>query len=331
MSESVDLVRVEQALVDGVAAGKAEFDVITVGGADADEYLQGQLSQNVTTLAVGATRWSLLLQPQGKIETWMRIHRTAPDQLWLVTDAGYGDGALARLERFKLRVDVAMELERHPALALRGPAAREVADEMGLSAAYEVLDADWGPVHGVDIVPISAPASDPSGPDGDLPDPSSVSNRVVAADADAMELIRMLQGHPRMGRELDSSTIPAASGVVDQSVDFDKGCYVGQELVARIDSRGANTPTRLVRFSSGPGSASSLPSALLPGSAVVVDGTDRGVVTSWAVSPSRGVVGLAYVKRAVEVPGSAEVSAIDGASVPVELEPLVPSDPSVGP
>ncbi len=307
-----DVAAVEAAVEDGPVHGPVELDVITASGPDAEEYLQGQLSQNVASLAVGETRWTLLLQPQGKVDAWMRVHRVDPERLWLLVDAGFGADALARLERFKLRVDVTMAVDRRTALGLRGPGSRQAAEEAGLSADVGLVDAGWGPIPGVDLVP-----------DDDATVPTATPGFGLAADTDAMSLIRILQGRPVMGRELDASTIPAAAtGVVEESVDFAKGCYVGQELVARIDSRGSTTPTRLVRFI---GPAGPPPS---PGSTLVVDGAEAGTVTSVARSPKRGLVGLAYVKRAVEVPGTAVVNSAGGAPVTVELIPLDRPTPS---
>jgi len=308
VSGSEPVAVIEAALRDGVVHGSVELDVITVAGADAVDYLQGQLSQNVNSLTVGETRWTLLLQPQGKIDAWMRLHRVDADRLWLVVDAGFGDDALARLERFKLRVDVTMILDRRVAVGLRGPGSGRAAEQFAPDAGVVVVDAGWGPVPGFDLVPDG----------GEPPDAESESGFGLAVDDQTMELVRVMQGRPSMGRELDASTIPAAAGVVDRSVDFTKGCYVGQELVARIDSRGNNTPTRLVRVT---GSSASMPAL---GSTLLAGGTEAGTLTSAARSSSSGFVGLAYVKRAVDVPGQAAVETIDGSTAAVELLPLDP-------
>jgi folate-binding protein YgfZ len=120
-----------------------------------------------------------------------------------------------------------------------------------------------------------------------------------------------------MGRELTPKTIPAESGVVERSVSFTKGCYTGQELVARIDSRGGNVPRRLRGLVvEGEG----VPSA---GDAVTVGDTDAGVVTSAAWSPARrAVVALAYVSRSVEPPATGSV---EGRVARIEALPLLPS------
>jgi len=124
---------------------------------------------------------------------------------------------------------------------------------------------------------------------------------------------------PAMGAELDERTIPAEAGVVERSVSFTKGCYTGQELVARIDSRGGNVPRRLR------GVVVATNVIPPPGAAVAVDGNDVGALTSVGESlRRRAPVALAYVRRAVEPPADAVVR-WDGGSAPgrVEALPLV--------
>ena len=235
-------------------------DVLRVSGADTVTFLQGQLSQDVAAMEVGDSRFSLLLQPQGKVDAWLRVTRTGDDELLLDVDAGWGEAVQARLRRFLLRVAVTIE----PVEGWSAAAATEPVDGL-LAVAPEVEGF-------VDLL----------GPAADLP-----------PDPDDYEERRIRAGVPRMGSELDESTIPAAAGVVERSVSFTKGCYTGQELVARIDSRGGNTPTRLrtLEVEGAP-----------TGAEVVVDGKAVGAVTSAA-----GGVALAYLRREVEPPADAVV------------------------
>jgi tRNA-modifying protein YgfZ len=105
---------------------------------------------------------------------------------------------------------------------------------------------------------------------------------------------RLAAGWPAMGRELDDKTIPGETGLVDRAVSFTKGCYTGQELVARIDSRGGNVPRHLRRLT--------LASSAPEGAAVEVDGKERGRLTS-----VEGAEALAYVQRDVVPPADVEV------------------------
>ena len=116
-----------------------------------------------------------------------------------------------------------------------------------------------------------------------LPPPWGAGSRVAAA-------------WPAMGKELDDKTIPGETGLVDRTVSFTKGCYTGQELVARIDSRGGNVPRHLRRLVLG---AEGVPE----GASVVVDGKERGRVTT-----VEGGEALAYVQRDVVPPAEVEVT-----------------------
>ena len=101
-------------------------DVVLATGPDAATFLQGQLSQDVAGLAVGASAWSLLLQPQGKIDAWLRVTRRGEDAFALDVDGGYGAAVIARLNRFKLRTKCELEhLTDWRCLAVRGPAATQ--------------------------------------------------------------------------------------------------------------------------------------------------------------------------------------------------------------
>ena len=269
------------ALRRSVAAFEYHRDVLLVEGADAVSFLQGQLSADVAALAVGTQTWTLLLQPQGKVVAWLRASRLADDQVVLDVDGGAGDAVVERLERFKLRVDATIERLEWRCVALRGPAT-ETVDLAEVDAAI-VAPVDWRGLPGVDLL----------GPAVELPESVPVSH------IQAVHNVRVEQGWPAMGHELDESVIPGEAGqwLVDASVSFTKGCYTGQELVARIDSRGNNTPRHLRGLVLG--------TNVLPpvGAEIVVDGEARGTITSVGESLDlRAPVALGFLHRSVEVP-----------------------------
>lgn len=320
----LDLKSAEQAATEDVVAIRSERDLLDVSGPDAESYLQGQVSQDISGLAVSATTWTLLLQPQGKVDSWLRVHRLAADRFMLDVEAGHGQHAIDRLKRFMLRVDMAIELVTAPILALRGPGATAAAESA--AEGVLVLDATWAGIPGVDLV-AGVTGGDHQAPAEAAADEADLGRwlraEVASGPSELLEVLRVRQGRPAMGSELTESTIPAAAGVIEQSVDFTKGCYVGQELVARVDSRGNNTPTRLygLRFD-GP----AVPAA---GSELLLDGATAGTVTSVAVSPLLGGIGLGYIKRAVDVPAELEVTDEAGRTLRVHavalpLQPLAP-------
>lgn len=249
-------------------------DVVQISGADAVTYLQGQVSQEVAKLQVGTCAWSFILQPQGKVDAWFRITRTAEDAYVCDLDAGWGPTLIARLERFKLRVKVNIETLDWHCMAVRGVPASDIdAESLGAPIAAPV---DWGDVEGVDLL----------GPNMVTVPGVPVGER---ADYDAW---RIFVGMPAMGSEINESTIPAETGVVDRSASFTKGCYTGQELVARVDSRGNNTPRKLRRLMlAAPGQ-----DAEVAVGAVVLDGegNEVGVLTTVV-----GTAALAILRRAV--------------------------------
>ena len=221
-----DAVAETEALIDPSAR-----DRVTVSGADATTYLQSQLSQEIRDLGLGAARWTFLLDPSGKIDALARIQRTADDVYVLDTDAGHGARMLARLDRFRIRVDVETTLD-----------AAEAEPSMG------------------------------------------------------HEVARITAGWPRMGREIEpGATIPVATGLVRLAVSSTKGCYPGQELVERMDSRAAEAPRslRIVDLDSNPDRAPAVGDPIRD-----ADGAEVGVLTSVA---GEGGIGLGFVKRGADV------------------------------
>ncbi|HWI04647.1 MAG TPA: glycine cleavage T C-terminal barrel domain-containing protein [Acidimicrobiales bacterium] len=284
-----------QAFRESAGAVELPRDFVRATGPDVNSFLQGQLSQEVAGLGVGASTWALLLQPQGKVTAFLRVSRVGDEELVLETDAGFGPAVIERLNRFRLRVKCDLDPLAWRCLAVRGPRAHELVPEG--------LVADWPGLPGRDLV-----GESPAAPAG-----------VPMCGMDAYEAVRIEAGIPVMGRELDEGTIPAEAGVVDMSVSFTKGCYTGQELVARIDSRGGNVPRRLrgLVLADGPAPV---------GAAVQADGKEVGQLTSVAFSPGLdATVALAYVRRAVEPPAEVVVE-WDGGSSPARVEalPLVP-------
>ena len=284
-------------------------DVVLVDGADAEGYLQGQLSQDVAGLAVGGTTWSFVLQPQGKVDALLRVHRLAGDAFLLDTDAGAGEALVARLRRFLLRTDARVEpITDAVVVAVRGPSAAEI--EVEAEGELARVPCGWPGVVGVDVIAHVVALEDlPLVPD------------------EALEAVRIEAGVPVMGRELSERTIPAEAGawVIDAAVSFTKGCYTGQELVARIDSRGGHVP-RPVRglVVDGP--------ELPPIGAVLRtgDGAEVGALTSVCRSPALGIVALAPTARDVEPPAAVEVVWDGGrAAAEVRVLPLVGGSPDL--
>lgn len=292
------------ALRHDVAVRRVQRDVVRLRGPDAESYLQGQCSQDVAALAVGASADALLLSPQGKLEAYLRVTRTEDDTFLLDTDGGFGEAVASRLARFKLRVKAEIEPLGLDCLSVRGPHTPPDAGSWpGVSLAVAFR---WGAIEGVDLFGES------------LQPPADVR----ACGAAAWEARRVEAGIPSMGAELDDRTIAAEAGLLDRCVSFTKGCYTGQELVARLDARG-NRVARHLRGVVVGGDVPDDPEAAPPlpaGSELVrtEDGKVVGSVTSSAWSPALGAVALAYVHRDVAPAAVVELRG-DGSGVTAQV------------
>ncbi len=272
-----------QALRTGLGAHRLPRDVIGCTGPDAAHYLQGQCSQDLAPLEIGESTETLVLAPDGRLEALARVVRFEAETFLLDVDGGHGAALLERLARFKLRSRLTLEPLEWVCIALRGAAL----DAVATPEAPVVAAVDWNGWAGLDLL----------GP----PDAVTLPEGAVPCGEAAWEAARIESGVPVMGRELTGGVIPAETGTVARTVSFTKGCYTGQELVARIDSRGAAPPNRLVGVVFVEDAA-----AVEPGAALFVEGRDRaaGRLTSIAWCFGLGALaGLAYVHRSVEVPG----------------------------
>lgn len=279
------------ALQRGVGLVVLDRDVLAVRGPEAERFLQGQLSQDVAAMVPGTGAPSFVLEPNGKVTAWLRVTRAAADEFLLDVDAGFGDVVAQRLNRFKLRTKCDIEAVDGWTCAVQpiGPESESAEADPGAGFRYR-LD------HGVHYV--SPAPFDPT--------------RLVPVGAEAYEAWRIAHGIPVMGRELvPTATIPGEAGapVIDSSVSFTKGCYTGQELVARIDSRGGNVP-HPVRLLVIDAAADAVPPA---GAEVVMDDKVVGSLTSVAWSPREGAaIALAPLARSVEVGAAVAVRRAGG-------------------
>lgn len=242
-------------------------DFVMVEGADAMRYLQSQVAQDLGGLEVGDAVASLVLEPQGRVAAIVRILRSGDHAFVLDLDDGYAEALVARLSRFMIRVDARITRIAWRCVAVRGPEAAVLAARVTGGVA---VPAWWGDGTAIDVI----------GPDPVPPSESPVGS------PDEVEAARVAAGWPAMGAEITEKSVPAELGVVSVAVSFTKGCYPGQELVERMDSREASAPRSLRRLAASEGTR--------PGDPVVVEGTEVGTFTS--VAPPWA---LALVRRGV--------------------------------
>jgi len=237
---------------------------VAVKGRDAAEYLQRMVSNDVDALGPGEACEALLLTAKARLIAPLTVLRRAADDFLLLTEPALGETVANELTRFRFAAKCAIEPEEHASLVVLGGPPPEGAiptDDYGVPA-YELIDG------ALDAAPLGA---------------------------EELERLRILALTPVWGRELDERVMPAEAGLEERAISFTKGCYPGQEPVARLHYRGH--PNRGLR-------ALKLEGTELPAydAELTLDGKAVGRVTS-AVADADGVLALAYVRR--EVPDDA--------------------------
>jgi len=316
---ALDLQQSYACIHEAACALETVRDAVVVRGPDARVWLQGQVSQDLGTLAVGHSAETLVLSPQGKVDSYCRATMLADDVVLLDTGTGYGELLLQRLRRFRLRVKAELESGTVRCLEVRGPGSaaslRGSGPELGampddvrapgLSDGWTIaVPVRWPGLEGVDVL---AAAKAPGWPRPGVP----------LGDPAAFEVARIEAGVPAMGRELTERTIPQEAGsLVEHTVSFTKGCYTGQELVARLEARGAKVARRLRGVVLDP-------AGQCPEDAILVSGErELGRLTSIAWSPGFAApVALAYVRRDVVLPAVARAMP-GGANAKIRELPL---------
>ena len=251
---------------------------VAVRGPEAASYLNRMVSNEVEAMAVGESCEALLLTPKARIVAPLRAWRRADDDFLLLTEPEAGERLLRELLRSRFAAKCEIALEEHRSVVVLG------AEEFVLNQHQVVVNLDYG-VPAVELV-------DADPPEGAEP----------IAEED-LERLRILARTPRLGRELDDRVMPAEAGLEHRSISFTKGCYPGQEPVARLHFRGhPNRGLRVVVLDAG---------ELPPYDAELVhDGKAVGRITSAARDPERGMVALAYVRR--EIPVGSRLELGDG-------------------
>jgi folate-binding protein YgfZ len=241
-----------------VAAREREF--LCVAGPDAVDHLQRMVSNDVEALSVGDACPALLLTAKARLIAPLVVLRRGDDDFLLLTEPGLGEVVRAHLTRMRLRAQCEIEPEEHASALVFGASAGFATDWPG---AHEAIDADL---------------------------PATLSE-------EELELRRIENGVPRWEHELDDRILPAEAGLDRTHISFSKGCYPGQEPVARLHFRGhPNRGLRVIELDDVPEYDTPL----------LYDGRDVGRVTSAARRPDGSVVALAYVRT--EVPNDAPLA-----------------------
>ena len=306
------------ALADEASAGR-----VFMRGQDRAALLQRLSTNDVARLKPGQGARTVLTTPIGRIIDVLTVH-ALEDALLIVCSPGQGGPVWAHLKKnifFNDQVSLEAAGRSHGQLALYGPAAAAVLEQLS-GAALSGLRLQHTSIIELAGVQMLAARREPIGgaswtlyPPAEQLD--AVRDALVAAgavpiDAGTLDVLRVEHGYAAFGRELSQEYIPLETGLLD-AVSFTKGCYVGQEIIARMESRGRLAKVlRGLKLTTDHRQPTTDQNTLVVGgqSSVVVpaklevDGKEAGDLTSVVVSPRFGPIGLAYVRSAHAAPGS---------------------------
>ena len=233
---------------------------VRVSGPEAEAYLDRMVSNDVAALGPGESCQALLLTAKARVIAPLVVLRRGHEDFLLLTEPELGERVRAELVRYRFAAKAQIEIEEHTSHVVFGGEGIPTAD-YGEPAA-EVLDAK------VD----------------------------VTVSPEELELLRVRAGTPAWGKEIDDRVLPAEAGLTERAVSFTKGCYPGQEPIARLHYRGhANRGLRVLALDELPE----------PETEIAYEGKSVGRITS-AVPVDGGAIALAYVRR--EVPEDAELT-----------------------
>ena len=267
-----------------------------VGAPDAAEFLQGQLTNDIEALESDSGCYAALLDRKGHMQADVRVLRLSTGDLWLDTEAEASGAVERHLRMYSVGREVEIEdvAGEWALLSVIGPGANQVSGAGPLSpehaqhryvrAGVEILAVATD--LGVDLLVRSSQASE-------LKDLLTAAEAVDVTEA-AAEILRVESGRPRFGREMTRATIPQEAGIDERAVSFTKGCYIGQETVARLHYKGK--PNRHLR-------GLRLESPVSDGDEIRLGDRAVGQVGTGVLSPAHGPIALAIVRREAE-PGA---------------------------
>ena len=274
---------------------------IEVAGAEAGDYLQGQITNDAVGLAPGTGCYALLLDRKGHIQADMRLLHLGGDRFQLDTVPSACPGLLKHLKTYMIGRQVKVGAVEVAVISLIGPGSVAVT---GLAPGDEFASVP-ATIAGADCLAVATDTGldlicDPERADA-VRDQVIADGAVPVSEA-AAEILRVEKGRPALEREMANAPMPAEAGVVESAVDFTKGCYIGQEPVARLHHRGR--PNRHLRGLRLDGPAAD-------GDSVRLGERDLGSIGTSVISPASGPIALAILRKEAE-PGAVVIVETSG-------------------
>src|SRR3954469_22167150 len=278
---AVALSEYELAKSSAVVVDRSSRGRLVLTGADVADFLQGQVSNDIDALVPGSGCYATLLTAKGKIRCDMRILRG--DSWFLIDSEPQALPVLEHMVRvYSIGRDVKSGPDERGLWSIIGPTSRAALDNPPAEPEHSHSDGELGLYVATDS------GVDVFGERPDLPE----------ATAEVAEILRVEAGRPRLGFELGDDVIPQEAGINERAISFTKGCYVGQETVARLFYKGK--PNRHLR-------GLRVNEPVERGAVIHGAGRELGRVSSTCVSPTFGPIALALVRREAEPGDSVQV------------------------
>jgi folate-binding protein YgfZ len=286
------------ALVAGCGIYRPERSLLSLTGRDRTRWLNGMISNNVRDLAAGNGVYAFVLTPQGHIQADLYAFNRG-ESLLVETDRAQAETLLRIFRKYIIMDKVEIEdlSEKVTVVGITGPKCGEALASLGLSTdlgTLQLADVNW---NGGIVITLMR-GDNPSFPNYELWVPreyaDSIWNALLQAGAvevheQTLETFRILCGIPKVGKDTREKTLPQETGQ-ERALNFNKGCYIGQEIVERIRARGA-----VHRAFVGFEVEGNVPAA---GTKIQSEGKEVGEITSVAAEPLKGKrVALGYLRR----------------------------------
>lgn len=276
-------------------------------GNDRIRFLHGQVTNDVNKLRAGEGCYAAIVTAKGKMESDANIFNLQ-DEVLLDFEPGLAEKISARLEKFIVADDVQIvnAAPHYGLLSAQGPKAEEIIHSINLFpqipakpfVSIKISDATFG-----EIYLANNPRLGGIGFDFFIPENSfaAFAEKLIAAansiggqpcGRQAFDIVRIENGIPRFGVDMDEANIPLECGIESRAVVYNKGCYIGQEVINRIHSIGhVNKELRSLWL------ADDLKNLPMKGDKLFRDGKEAGYITSAVKSPTSGNIALGYVRR----------------------------------
>ncbi len=291
-------------------------------GKDRQAFLHGQVTNNIRDLRTGQGCYTALVTAKGRLQSDLNVYCLA-EELLLDFEPGLSADVAGRFEKFIIAEEVqAVDVAPHYGLlTVQGPKSAEVVQRLGLGMILpeqalhfsKASDATIGDVYCTHHRRGSAVGFDLFVPSAAL---AAVADKLIAAAKDlggracgwnALELVRVEAGIPRFGADMDETNLAPESGIESRAISYSKGCYIGQEVIARIRTYGQ--VARALRGLVLDGDPGTLPAR---SAKLLLDGKEVGFITSVITSPAfHRNLALGYVRRECNEPGT-QLRVLDG-------------------